>query len=83
MLHLRMCLLGRVCHVLDSLLTLCERQYLWNEAINHIAVFSLNIVILKIITKANKNFWQTLLVSGNTCGCIKHTRGYCIQENSV
>jgi len=45
---------------------LIERQYLWKEAINHIAVFSPNTVILRGVRKAYKNNWWTLLLNNQT-----------------
>ena len=42
--------------------TLIERQYFWNEAINHIATFSPNNVILRGIRLVNKKNWRTLLL---------------------
>ena len=43
--------------------TLFERQYLWNAAINHIAVFRTSDVILRGIRYANKKNCQALLLN--------------------
>ena len=49
LMPLNMTIFGLEKAMLDTLSTLFKRQYLWNEAINHIAVLSPNNVILRSI----------------------------------